>query len=181
MEWYEIVTCPNCLFSMFHNYYTEPKPLLKEKLKESLAPAQKSIQLDFGAPRDINFVFTAHYLALACAGSYTAQRRHILARVWGNLSWLYEDVGDDEMARFAAGECAAFYDELFTGSTLSLAQEQSISLTIAGMMYRAGKRDNLKKYLFTAKTSKAGNRTYADLADDLMELVRHDPKPNPIL
>ncbi len=172
MEWYEIVTCPHCLFSMFHNYFTEPKPLLKEKLKETLAAARNAVRLDFAAQRDIDFVFTAHYLALACAQGYTSPRRHILAKIWANLSWLYEDVGDEDMARYAAGECANAYDELFAGSNLSLAQEQSISLTIAGMMYRAGQKENLKKYLFIAKTSKAGNRTYSILAEDLMEEIR---------
>ncbi len=172
MEWYEIVTCPHCLFSMFHNYYTEPKPLLKERLNEALSAARKDASMNFIAQRDVDYVFSAHYLALACANGYTSPRRHITAKVWANLSWLYEDVGDEAMARFAAGECASAYDELFASSNLSLAQEQSISLIIAGMMYRAGKRDNIKKYLFIAKTSKAGNRTYANLAEDLWEVIR---------
>ncbi len=172
MEWYEIVTCPHCLFSMFHNYFTEPKPLLKEKLNAALDAAKKDIRMNFIAQRDVDYVFSAHYLALACANGYTSPRRHIIAKIWANLSWLYEDVGDGEMARFAAGECALAYDELFANSNLSMAQEQSISLIIAGMMYRAGKRDNIKKYLFIAKTSKAGNKTYANLADDLWEVIR---------
>jgi len=40
------------------------------------------------------------------------------------------------------------------------------------MQYRADVDNNLKKFLFTAKTIKMGDRTYAKLAEDFMFDIR---------
>ena len=171
-EWYDIITCPHCYFSTFYNYYTEPRAFEKSKIEKELLAARAALWLDFDAERDIDYVFTTHYLALICSPGYLLNRRQIDARVWGNISWLYEDVEDDEMACFAAAKAADAYETLYTEGRLNSVQEQSIALTIAGMMYRAGKRENLKKYLFIAKTQKVGNKIFSELAEDLMDLLR---------
>jgi len=102
-EWYDVITCHNCFFSTFHNYFTEPKPIQKVKFENELANARAAIHIDFSAGRDIEFVFTSHYLAMVCAEGYLSMGRSIRAKLWGNLSWLYEDIEDDEMAKYCAG------------------------------------------------------------------------------
>jgi len=171
-EWYDIITCHNCLFSMFNNYFSEPKPIQKAKIEHKLAAVRASILLDFEAERDIDFVMTAHYLALICADGYLSIGKQIRAKLWGNLSWLYEDVEDDAMAKFAAGKAAEAYETVYTETVLTPVQEQVTCLSIAGMQYRAGTDRNLKKYLFTAKTAKMGDKTYAKLAEDFMFELR---------
>jgi len=167
-EWYDILTCRSCMFSTFHNYFTEPKPLQKVKIDKALITARSQIMVDFDKERDIDFVFTVHYLAILCSEAYPSVGKQIKAKLWGNLSWLYEDVEDDEMAMYAAAKAAEVYQQVYTESRLTPIQEQITCLSIAGMQHRAGIDDNLKKFIFTAKTLLAGDKTYAKLAEDFM-------------
>jgi len=171
-EWYDVITCNNCLFSTLHNYFSEPKPIQKKLIEGKLAEARASILVNFDGERDIDFVFTTHYLALMCSDGYLSLGRQIRAKLWGNLSWLYEDVKDEEMAKFAAGKTAQAYEAVYAETHLTPVQEQITCLSIAGMQYRAGLDKNLKKFLFTAKTVKMGDKTYAKLAEDFMYELR---------
>lgn len=177
-EWFDVITCHNCLFSAFQNYFTEPKPIHKVKFESELAETRSLVYLDFNAERDIDFVFTSHYLAIICAAGYLSLGRQIRAKLWGNLSWLYEDVKDEEMARFAAAKAAEAYEAVYTETHLTPVQEQMTCLSIAGMQFRAGVDRNLKKFLFAAKTAKMGDKTYAKVAEDFMYELREDDKIN---
>jgi len=167
-EWYDILTCRSCYFSTFHNYFTDPKPIQKAKIDTALITARSEVNIDFDAERDLDFVFTCHYLAILCADGYPSMGKQIKAKLWGNLSWLYEDVENDEMAKFSAEKAAETYEQVYTESRLTPVQEQITCLSIAGMQHRAGIDRNLKKFLFTAKTLTAGDKTYAKLAEDFM-------------
>ena len=167
-EWYDILTCRSCFFSTFHNYFSDPKPMQKAKIDKTLTEARSQILINFEDERDIDFVFTAHYLAMLCADGYPSMGKQIRAKLWGNLSWLYEDVEDEDMAKFAAEKAAEAYEQVYTESRLTPVQEQITCLSIAGMQHRAGIDNNLKKFLFTAKTLMAGDKTYAKMAEDFM-------------
>jgi len=173
-EWYDILTCHSCLFSTFHNYFTDPKPIKKAEIESKMTAARAEVHIDFTAARDINYVFTAHYLAMLCSDGYPGMSKQIRAKLWGNLSWLYEDVKDEEMEKFAASKAAETYEQVYTESRLTPVQEQITCLSIAGMQSRAGIDNNLKKFLFTAKTMSAGDRLYAKLAEDFMYELKLD-------
>jgi len=173
-EWYDILTCHSCLFSTFHTYFTDPKPIKKADIEGEIASARAEVHIDFTAPRDINYVFTSHYLAMICAGGYPAMNKQIRAKLWGNLSWLYEDVKDEEMEKYCAAKAAEAYEQVYTESRLTPVQEQITCLSIGGMQHRAGLDSNLKKFLFTAKTMKTGDRLYAKLAEDFMYELKID-------
>ena len=167
-EWYDVITCHNCMFSTFHNYFTDPKPIQKAKIEKALIAVRAEILLDFSAERDIDYVFTSHYLAILCSDGYPTLGKQIRAKLWGNLSWLYEDVKDEEMEQYAAAKAAEAYEQVYTESRLTPIQEQITCLSIAGMQHRAGIDSNLKRFLFTAKTMLAGDKQYAKLAEDFM-------------
>ena len=171
-EWYDIITCRHCYFSTVHTVYADSKPILKQKVENTLTAARSSIFMDFDAERNIDFVFTSHYLALLCADGYLSFANPVRAKVWGNLSWLYEDVGDKEMEVFAAKKAAEAYEEVYTGTRLTPVQEQTTCLSIAGMQRRAGIDKDLRKILYQVKTQKMGDKAYVKLAEDLMYELR---------
>ena len=171
-EWYEIITCRHCYFSTVYSYINESRPVLKPKIENELAAARALILLDFEAERDVDFVFSSHYLALICADGYLSYANPLRAKIWGNLSWLYEDVGDKEMEIFAAGKAATAYEEVYSSTRLTPVQEQTTCLSIAGMQRRAGIDKDLRKYLFQVKTSKMGEKAYIKLAEDIMDEMR---------
>jgi len=186
-EWYEILTCHNCMFSMFSNYFTDPKPVQKAIFEKELAAARANVHMDFNSERDLEYVFTSHYLALLCAEGYKSHKRQIKAKVWGNLSWLYEDAGIDEnleepeepqsdndraddleMMVYAASKAAEEYEAIYAETNLTTVQEQITCLSIAGMQHRAGIDRDMKRYLFKAKTMQGGDSVYSKLAEDFM-------------
>jgi len=147
----------------------------KAKIDKTLTAVRAEVHIDFASDRDIDFVFSTHYLAILCSDGYPTMGKQIRAKLWGNLSWLYEDVGDKEMEKFAATKAAEAYEQVYTESRLTPIQEQITCLSIAGMQHRAGLDNNLKKFIFTAKTLMAGDKTYAKLAEDFMyELKMED-------
>jgi uncharacterized protein (DUF2225 family) len=171
-EWYDILTCRSCLFSTFHTYFTEPKPIQKAKIEDKLIKTRSEVVLDFDAERNIDYVFTVHYIALLCSEGYPTMGKQIRAKLWGNLSWLYEDINDKDMEVYAATKAAEAYEQVYSESRLTPVQEQITCLSIAGMQYRAGIDNNLKKFIFKAKTLTAGDKTYAKLADEFMYELR---------
>ena len=173
-EWYDVITCPHCYFSMLHNYFTEPKPLQTAKIENELTAARAAVFLDFEAERDLDYVFTSHFLADLCAEGYRSYSKLIRSKVWGNLSWLYEDAENEEMMKTAAGKAAAAYESVYAETRLTPLQEQVTCLSIAGMQYRAGVDRDMKRYLFTAKTVKDGDKTYAKLAEDFLYELRDE-------
>lgn len=170
-EWYDVITCPLCYYSTLATYYDDPKAILNAKIQEPLAEARENMLLDFEEERNIDFVFASHYLALLCAPAFVPRRKHITAKIWSNLSWLYEDVEDNELAVMAAENAAKAYEIIYMEENLLPAQEQVVCMTVAGMLFRAGKDDNLKKYLLNVKVNKMGKKFYADMADNLLDLV----------
>jgi len=172
-EWYDVIICPHCYFSTFYTYYADPKSVMKPKIETELKDAQSMIALNFEAERNIDFVFASHYLALICAPGYLSTHKQLSAKLWGNLSWLYEDVEDEEMTRLAASNAADAYAKVYTEERLNPVQEQAVCMSAAGMLYRAGRGDeaDLKKFLYNVKTIKMGQKAYAELAEDLMEML----------
>ena len=171
-SWYDIITCVHCYFSAVQSYYVESKPVFKQKIEHELAAARASVFLDFDAPRDVDFVFTSHYLALLCADGYLSSAIPARAKIWGNLSWLYEDVGDVEMEKFAAEKAAAAYEEVYSGTRLTPVQEQTTCLAIAGMQRRAGIDRDIRKLLFKVITTKMGEKAYVKLAEEMMDDIK---------
>ena len=172
MEWYDVITCRHCFFSTTASFYNDSKPVLKQKIENELSAARSLVSLDFDAERDIDFVFTTHYLALLCSDGYLSLAVPLRAKIWGNLSWLYEDVGDKEMEVFAAAKAADTYEEVYTGTRMTPVQEQTTCLSIVGMQRRAGMDKDIRKYLYQVKTARMGEKSYMKMAEDILEDMR---------
>lgn len=171
LEWYDILTCPHCLFSMFSEFFNMPRAMDRQLLNMRLEPLRAKVQLDFNAERDIDFVFASHYLALACAETML-DSNNLKMRLWSNLSWLYEDVRDAGMENYACRQAASFAEAVYEGTSMNPVREQVICLAVAGMLYRAGEMGPVRNWLFKAKTMKMGKKAYSDIADRLLDEMR---------
>ena len=171
LEWYDVYTCPHCYYTTLAAYYDDPKAIMNAAIEEKLVAAKDALVLDFEAEKNIDFVFTQHYLALMCAPANIPRKRQIAARMWSGLSWLYEDVGDKEMELFAAEKAARAYEAVYSEDRLTPGQEQIVCMAIAGMLYRAGIEENLKKYILRVKSNRDGKKAYVEMAENLQEAL----------
>ncbi len=173
MAWYDIIICPHCYFSALGALFVDTKGFIGLQIEKTMAGVKKLVSLNFDAERDLDFVFAAHYLALLCASAYTNYRQ-INTRLWANISWLYEDAEDADMERYAAQKAAQANETLFMETQLTPGQEQIVCLATAGMLYRAGDTKDIRKWVYNVRSNKNGKKLYADLADDLLAMVRPD-------
>ena len=174
LEWYEIYTCPHCYYSTLASYYEDPRAVMNTVIEDKLIEAKDSLFLDFEAERDLDFVITQHYLTLLCAPANIPRKRQIAAKMWANLSWLYEDIEDKEMEMFACANAAKAYEAIYSEDRLTPAQEQVVCMTIAGMLYRAKIEENLKKYLLKVKSTREGKKVYVEMAENLQDALGQD-------
>ncbi len=172
LEWYEVICCPHCYFSMFDDCFTAPKALSKKLITEPLEQAKQALTLDLDGERTLDLVFSTYFIAEKCVAGYVGPK-HLLRKIWAGLSWLFEDVGDSDMMKVYAKKTAQVSESIYMESKLTPVQEQIMLLTTAGMLFRAEEQpDKVLKWLFSVKTNKNGKKIYADLAEDLMEEVR---------
>ena len=104
---------------MLFDYFIEPVRFQKEKIQEALAAAKNETALDFTAERDLDFVFAAHYLALLCSPAFPSKQKQLDLKLWANLSWLYEEAGDEEPERAAALKAAETGEALYMSGNLN--------------------------------------------------------------
>ena len=172
-EWYEIVTCPYCLFSSFENYFREGKSLYKSRYEKNLARFLDTVYMDFSCERDLEFVFAQHYLALLCAPGFTDWRQ-INARVWMNLIRLYQDAGEPELADLAEKKTVDAYQTVYMECELQQGQEQRLCLTVAGMLYARGEKREARVWASKVRAGMtSGDRSaYWNMAEQLIHDVR---------
>lgn len=165
--WYELVTCPHCYFTAFSICFLEGRNTIAEEYEELLCETAKKISMDFNQEREINFVFLQHYLALICSqGLYG--RSTIQSRLWKNLTWIYEDVGDEEMRKFAAARAANAMSEAYSRNDSRTEAGMRIALTAAYMYRTCGNVSEAKNWAF--KVCESGTKNvYSKLAKELLE------------
>jgi uncharacterized protein (DUF2225 family) len=177
-EWYEVLTCPHCYFSMYSDLFADASKYVRGMVDNALAEARSSVFMDFDSVRDIDFVFSAHYIALACTKAYSSQKQ-LDMQLWASISWLYEDVEDREMMAFAARKAADAARGVYEKTRLSPENEQTVALKLAGMLYHAGEKEEPLKWLLKVKTLRPAKKSYIQLADTLIDLIRQEKDTPP--
>lgn len=175
MEWFDVITCPHCYFSTIGHFFLEPPHLKKDRYADGLAKLKESIWLDFSAERSLEFVIAQHYLALTCAEGFLDSIQ-LKARFWTNLTWLYEDTGDEEPRRLAEAKAIEASKEVYRQCRLNPVQEQRLCMILAGFLYRAGDLTEAREWAFKARVNKMGKPVYAELAEQLIGEIREGMK-----
>lgn len=174
-EWYEVATCPHCYFSAISESFMDAKNLNKKKYEERLVRLYASLNLDFCAERDLDFVFMQHYLALECASGLPEGLRQT-AHLWNSLIWLYHSAGDEEMERHARERAVDAYQQFCLCCVLDSFQEQQTCMRIAGMLYMLGELGSAKEWAFKARQVSGGKPAISKMAQELIEEIREEEK-----
>lgn len=158
--WYSVWVCTNCYYA---NHQLEFETIGKEEaslVKEQLVPLKDKLIFQFTEPREINQVFIAYYLALY-AERHTKNRQHKLGNLWLQLSWLYQDVHDQEMFKIASTLALKYYQESVNNHQfdISIEQEQQCYLIMGELLLAKGEADEAMK-CFQAAYRHGGKEAY---------------------
>lgn len=170
VEWYQIVTCSHCYFSAFIDFFRKDgKPLKKEKYNEELKKAFSNVFLSFTAARNLEFIFAQYYLALICVKGMDDETL-MGARIWLNLSRLYADAGEPELAVEAAKKAASAYMNGF--SELKPRVEHKICMSIAGILFKNKSYTEARELAVHLVTKRTEPSMYIRMAEDMIADIR---------
>lgn len=175
--WYEVLTCPHCYFSALESGFNSEEKLKKELIADQLDLIKLELNLNLEEPRDIEQVFASHYLALICSNGYE-KKKQIDAKLWLSISWLYSDVNDVEMERFAVEKALEYTDIYYSECDLS-PEARQVALMILGTLAR--KLNNYNDsilYLSKAITVPTGKSVYKRLIELEIDEIREEKNKN---
>lgn len=173
LEWHEIVTCPNCYFSSFDQFFREEKSLYKSRYESGLARLCDNIAINFYAEKNLDTVFAQHYLALVCAAGFT-ESRQITAHVWMNLVRLYHDAGEAALADLAERNALDAYQTVYREVELTQGQEQRLCMTIAGILFARGEKRAAREWALLVRQGASDSSAYWTMAEQLIQDVREE-------
>ena len=171
--WFELATCPNCLFtnaaSQFEKVPDKYIALTREALNK-ISPAKYAVNVE---EKTIDAVFTKHYLAITCIISpYLKDFK--LGKLWLNLAWLYKDIQEYTFYEWAYEKAKGHYYKIFESSSveLSSSEEQKLYMIVAAFMCHDKRYRDAQKLYFDVTRIPQGNHMIEEMARDELEKVK---------
>lgn len=169
--WYDITTCPNCLFSAQTSHFAKGTYVATADFMPQLAEVKSFINPTFTYPKTLEQVFTSYYLALICADGFEIPKQ-VRARLWLQLSWMYSDINQPEMTTIAQRKSFDFYSEFYSVTNLQPVSEQACCLVLGYLGGYIGEFELALKYLYNVKIAVDGKPIYKQVADREADIIR---------
>ncbi len=162
-EWHDVLTCPNCLFSGLISHWNA-HTRVRDELPSQLTTLKNDFTLDFSKIESINTVFASYYLAILCSAAYK-DNEQILAKLWRNLSYLYQQVEDETMYHHATEKAYYYYKEFYTNIETTPNNTQTLCMINGSLAKELGLLEEAYQFLYEAKKIKDGKAAYIQLIE----------------
>lgn len=161
--YYEIITCPHCLYSALPDVFDAPDKL-KSEIQKALTALKGSVHIDFSAEKTADTVFAGFYTALHCAPVSFTNHEIVTGRLLYKLSRVYHDAGDENLENLTALKALEHFTNAYTSTNMSPSQEQQVCVTIGELYYKQNDLRNAITYFSKAKSnnSSAVLKNHAD-------------------
>jgi uncharacterized protein (DUF2225 family) len=168
--YYEVVTCPRCLYSALPDVFHAPdKP--KPDIQLELAKLKQQVHISFDKNKTVDMVFAGFYLGLFCAPISFTSDKLILGRLLYKLSRVYSDAADTHMERRTANSALEHFLSAYTRIRMSPSQEQQVCTTIGELYLK--KNDFRNALTFFSKARANGTSlVLKNHADDRIHDIR---------
>lgn len=150
--YYEVLTCPHCLYSALPDVFETPDKSKQDILRE-LEPLKNSVKIKLGQEKDTDSVFTGFYLALFCAPISFSKYQLVAGKLFYKLSRVYQDAGDQNMEILTAKKALDNYLYTYEKIGISPSQEQQICILIGELYLKQGSFKNAISFFSKAKSS----------------------------
>lgn len=166
--WYTIRTCPSCFFSDSHGDFDKYHRLSDSGLKpyrEKAAQLRGRFTLPPAEPLGVDRVLAGYYLALYFKSEET-ENPLTLAKLYMSLSWLYQDLGDEEWYERSWQKAFVYYQQAYYHSTTKLKpeHEQQLCLILGELHLRRGEKMEALQHFYRAIRKEDGVPYYNNLA-----------------
>ncbi|PRX29469.1 hypothetical protein BX659_10953 [Orenia metallireducens] len=182
-DWYKIWICPKCFYTASKDDFFDLTTSRKRKIKEEFKAKVQSIlgdnyQPTYSNPRKLNEVFDAYYLAIE-SYNLMGSSKEKFAYLWLKLSWLYEDVDEEELAKKASFKAMENLREFYFKehhSKLSNSKNNKITLLLSFLFYKHGLKDEALPLLDTLIRNHQIKRSYKEMARDKFIEIREEKR-----
>lgn len=169
--YYDVVTCPNCLYSAMSDMFNSPDYSKIEPLKE-LQGLKGEVESMFSAPVDAFSVFAGYYLALLCAPKCFAAHQMAAAKLLVKLGRVYQDCGDAKMEEQTAKRALDSYMYIYLNEKSTPAMDQQLCIIIGELNLKVNDLKNARDFFFKAKTNKEGTPLLKMQAENRLADIR---------
>jgi uncharacterized protein len=168
---YEVVTCPNCLYSALAPMFETAGDLNKD-LSLRLKELKKTASFNFGPKPDTDAVFAGYYLALLCAPGAFSKSQLVQAKLLHKLSWIYNECKDEQMELSLKKQALEKYLEAYSKVSLSTDQEQQVCMIIGELYFQLGNIRDAKTYYYNTKMNRQVSMALRKRAESRFEQIK---------
>ncbi len=169
--YYEILTCPHCLYSALPDIFDKPEKSKSDIMRE-LVTIKNTAIVHQDAGKDADSVFAGLYLALFCAPISFTKHQLIAGKLFSKLSRVYQDAGDENMENLTAQKALESYLYAYEQIGISPVQEQQICILIGELYLKQGDLKNAISFFIKAKTSSSSTPVLKNHADGRVYDIR---------
>lgn len=169
--YYDVITCPNCLYSALFEMFGNPDRPKTELLAE-LQDIKSRSQIKTGAAMDTYSVFAGYYLALLCAPKCFSSHAFATAKLLLKLMRLYQDCGDSKMEEETAKKALEAYMYVYQNEEIPESLDQQLCLIIGELYLKLNDLKNAKDFFFKARTNRAGTPLLRNQAENRLMDIR---------
>ncbi len=149
--YYEVVTCPHCLYSALQDVFDKPDKK-RPAIREAMEAVRNGVQIPLGPDKTTETVFAGYYLALHCAPvSFDNHRLH-MGRLLYKLSRVYRDAGDEAMEKSTAGQALEHFLHVYSTTSMPQSQEQQLCINIAELYFKQNDYNNAVTFFAKARS-----------------------------
>ncbi len=170
-NFFYIWVCPNCLFAYPERQYGRLSQKAVAKAKQAWQENPPAEPFVFDVPRTIHQVITSYYLAMASFERVGASLEQ-WANLYLRLVWIYEDLGQEELARSAAEKAREYFAAAMSTTSRSPSGDQALYLILGELALRLGDTAEAFKNFRAATTMVGGDPRYKRVAADRIQDMR---------
>lgn len=169
--YYEVLTCPNCLYSALPDVFGEPDKS-KPDILHGLEPLKSSVGDLFTSDKSTESIFAGFYLALHTAPISYIKYQMVAGKLLYKLSRVYQDVGDEALASSTAKRALDNYLYAYSNVGTSPSQEQQICVLIGELYLKQNDLKNAVSFLSKAKSCPGSSPVLKNHADNRIYEIR---------
>ena len=153
--YFDVVTCPNCLYSTSSDIFNSPeKP--KDEIMRELSALKSESKIVYTGLKDVTSIFAGYYLALHCIPKCFVIHQLHTAKLLFKLYRIYQDCEDKHMEEVTAKRALDAYLYVYQNMEVAANQDQQICLIIGELYLKLSDNKNARDFFLKAKNNRNG-------------------------
>jgi uncharacterized protein (DUF2225 family) len=169
---YSVIVCPHCVYANSATDFDNLSEVAKSRLQPFLKEYADQKLYFYPYTKDEE-IFAGYYQAINCLEKIGGIEAKV-ARMWLNLSWLYDDAGETEASDSCCRHALSMFEKSFynTSRETTVEQDQRFNLMLGHLYLRNNNPKLAAKHYYAAIKRHGGTKVLNDIAEDKVHLAK---------